>query len=256
MSVPNWPVATFADVTLMLGDWLAHLKRRGRLPSLLREAVVEQFVLDRARQEGLVVAAEELQQAADAFRRRHGFISADETRAWLAGQHLSLVEFEDALERDLLIEKFKDRLTQDRIAGHFETQRSSYARARLRLIVVGGQDQARELVLQIRDEGGDFAVLAREHSAHSSRSADGSLGWVMRRQLPPDTADRIFAARQGALIGPLASPQGFQVFLVEELREPRLDAALTALVRQELFEAWLNEQLSVHKLGLAVLEEL
>ena len=43
----------------------------------LREAVVEELIVRQAYPLGLTVAAEELQRAADAFRRRHGLTSAE-----------------------------------------------------------------------------------------------------------------------------------------------------------------------------------
>jgi hypothetical protein len=81
----NQASASLVDVSLSLGDWLTHLRRRGQLLPLLRETVVQQFLLSRAAQAGLAVAADELQQAADAFRCRQGLTSAEQFRAWLAG---------------------------------------------------------------------------------------------------------------------------------------------------------------------------
>jgi parvulin-like peptidyl-prolyl isomerase len=255
MTDPDQIVASLAGVSLSLGDWLASLKRRGRLLPLLREAVVERFLLECASQTGLTVSPEELQQAANAFRRQHGLTSAEQAHTWLAGQHLSTLDFEDALERDLLIEKLKDHLTRDRIAAHFAANQAGYGRARLRLLLVAREDLARELLTQFH-EGRDFAELARAHSAHPSRDHGGQVGWMMRHQLPGVTADPVFAAREGEVVGPLPTPQGFQLFLVEALLPAELDANLTNLIRQELFDAWLQERLAGCKLELPLLEAL
>ena len=67
--------------SLSLHDFLISLKRRGRLPSLLREALAEKLVLEAARQASLAVSGAELQQAADRFRYRQGLTSADQTGA-------------------------------------------------------------------------------------------------------------------------------------------------------------------------------
>jgi hypothetical protein len=157
MTDQKQPSVSLGDVSLSLGDWLVALRRQAQLQPLLRAAVIEPFLVAQAEQAGLSVSAEQLQQAADAFRRQLGPPSADQFRSWLDRQRRSVLDFEDALERDLLIEKLKDHLTRDRIAVHFETNQAGNARAHLSLILVGREDQARELVTQIREEGRDFA---------------------------------------------------------------------------------------------------
>lgn len=235
---------SMGGTSLSLEDWLAHLRRRGLILPLLRDALVEQFLVDQAGTAGLSVSTDELQQAANAFRQRHGLASAADTNAWLGKQRLATVDLEEALERDLLRGKLADQVTRDQVAGHFQANQAGYARARLRLILVQREDVARELASQIRDEGGDFAILARGHSLHPSRANGGQLDLVRRRQFPPASADAVFAAREGAVVGPVATPQGFALFLVEKLLPASLDAELTALIRQELFEAWLGKQLA------------
>lgn len=254
MSLSSLPAAVLGDLTLTLSDWLRCLHQRAQLLPLLREGAVEQFLLHQARQVGLSVSVEELQAAVDAFRRRHGLTSAEQTHAWLSARRLSVNDFEDTLERDLLIEKLKNHLTRDRSAGHFEAHQADYARARLRLILVGREDLARELSHQIRDEGSDFAGLARAHSLHPSREAGGQVGTFFRRQMAPALAEAVFAARAGDVVGPLASAQGFQLVLVEELLPAQLNPELASLIRQELFDAWVREQLANHPLTFPLIE--
>jgi parvulin-like peptidyl-prolyl isomerase len=252
----NTVVLSINRVSLSLRDWLTYLKRRGRLQPLLREAALDHLLAQQASEAGLAVTDAEVQAAADAFRHRHGLSSAADTQAWLARQRLTVEDFEQSLERDLLAEKFTDHLIRNRIADHFAAQRDHYARARLRLILVAREDLARELLSQIRDEGREFAELAHEHSRHLSRSDAGRLGLVWRSQLPANLADPIFAAHEGEVVGPLASPHGFHLFLVEKLLSTALDAETTAVIRQELFDRWCEEQLSGGNLQFPLLEAL
>jgi parvulin-like peptidyl-prolyl isomerase len=256
MADPNAAVVSCNGVSLSLGDWLAYLKRRGQLRALLLEAVLDHLITRRAAAVGLTVTDAELQAAANAFRRRQGMASATDFHAWLARERLTVEDFEQCLEADLLADKFKDHLTCDRIAGHFAAHRDSYARARLRLILVAREDLARELLAQIRDEGCGFAELAREYSLHPSRTEGGRLGLLLRRQLSVAIGDAVFAARQGEVVGPLATPQGFQLFQVEQLLPAEPDAEVTAWIRQELYDAWVREQFAGQKLEVPLLEAL
>jgi parvulin-like peptidyl-prolyl isomerase len=196
------------------------------------------------------------QSAGDTFRRRQGLTSAADTRAWLARQRLTVELFEEALEHDLLVDKLKDHLTRDRIPGHFATHQGEYARVRLRQILVPRDDLARELRAQVQEEGRDFADLARAHSQHASRVEGGLLGWVLRRALPAPVAEAVFAAREGAMVGPLATDQGFQLLLVEAYAPSQLDAATSTAIRDELFGAWLSEQLQTGPLAFPLLDVL
>jgi parvulin-like peptidyl-prolyl isomerase len=165
-----------AGLTLSLRDFLPSLRQRLLLRPLLLEAATEKRVLDAAREQGLTVSAAELQQAADRFRHRHGLTSAQQTQQWLAGEALTAEDFEAGLERELLVAKLRRHLTQPRVAEHFAAHRDRYTSARLRRILVATEGEARELLAQVRDEGADFAELARQHSLdHASRPAGGNL---------------------------------------------------------------------------------
>jgi peptidylprolyl isomerase len=238
------PLATTAGgLTLSPAECLLFLRRRGTLRTIVVRALAEKAIREAARDSGLTVSDEELQQVANRFRRQHGLGSADRTHTWLTQYGRTALDFEAALEHDLLTEKLRDHLTRDRIADHFAVHRDDYARACLRLLVVPGNDLARELLSQLRDDGRDFADLARQHSHHASRAAGGSLGTVWRTQCSSAVAEAVSAARPGDIIGPLATPEGYHLLLIEETRPPELDAETTALIRQELFERWLGDKL-------------
>jgi len=250
------PAAKLADVTLSLRDCLLRLKQRRQLQPLLREAAIEAFLLRQAGDAGLAVSTEQLQSAADAFRRRQGLNSAEQTNAWLAREGLSVMNLEAVLERDLLVARLREHVTAPLIEGHFAAHRDRYDRVRLGLIVVARADLARELLTQIREEGRDFAELAREHSLHGpSRDRGGELGVLLRRQLPPG-AEAVFTAREGEVIGPVALPDGFHLFRVGAMSAAELDGPTIELVRKELFDAWLTERLGGARPELPLLEGL
>jgi putative peptide maturation system protein len=245
-------IASAGAVRITPRDFLLSLRRQARLRPLLLDAVAARVVHAAAWDQGLTVGDAELQVAADAFRRRHGLASAADTGAWLARQGLTGDDFERSLEADLLAAKFRDHLTRDRLPGHFAAHRDHYARARLRQIIVASEGTARELLARVADEGRDFAELARAHSLDdASRPTGGSLGAVPRLALPASAAEAIFSAKPGAVVGPVATDRGYGLFLVEELLPAELDEETAALIRRELFDAWLAEQLRDVRIDLS-----
>ena len=255
MSTTAPPIATLGDVSVALPDLLHHLQRRGRLQSLLQEAVEEQFLVQQATQAGLAVSPQELQRAADFVRRRQGLASAEQMHAWLTRQQMSVVDFEDALERDLLIDKLKDHLFKDRILAHFEQHRSQYDRLRLRQLTVPREDLARELFSQVQDEGRDFADLVQEHRTETANNGSASVAVLMRRQFLPAVAAAL-PPTVGEVGGPVATPHGFALVRVEEVQPAQPDAPTMAVIRQELFEAWLRQQLEHQSIRYPLLDEL
>ncbi len=250
------PAAKMAGVALSLRDCLVRLKQRGQLQTLLREAVLEAFLCQQAGAAGLVVSIQQLQFAVDAWRRRLGLNSAEQTNSWLKREGLSVKDLECAVERDLLVAGLREHVTGPLIAGHFAAHPDRYERVRLAQIVVDRVDLARELLTHIRQEGGDFAQLAREHSLHApSRERGGDLGVVLRRQLPPGV-ETVFTANSGEVVGPVALPDGFHLFRVGARSPAVLDGPTTEVIRKEVFDAWLAESLGGAQAELPLLEEL
>jgi hypothetical protein len=231
------------NVSLSLREFLVGMKRVRRLRGALMDAVVEKIVVEAARQAGVTVSPEEVQHVADRFRYAHGLTTAEATDRWLESQGLTPTDFEQGVERDILINKFKDALTRANGQAHFDANKDRYSRAKLWLLAVGSEGQANELLCQINEEGRDFAELARQHSQHEpTRSIGGQLGIVLRAHLPPGAGELIFKAREGDVVGPVATNQGFHLYRVEQLLPPEPQAT-QALVRQELFDLWLRQRL-------------
>lgn len=231
-------------------DLLRTIHLRGRLLPMLTEAFAENTCLCAARDVGLAVSDSELQRAANDFRHRRGLTSADQTREWLVRQQLSVLDLEETMERELLIEKFKDHLAAQGAAARFDTLRDRYARVRLRELVVASEGLARELLHRLHEEGADFADLARQHSLAPSREQGGDSGVLLRAELPAPVAEAIFATSPGDTVGPILASGGYHLYHVEQFLPTERDARTQAFIRQELFDAWLRERLAEVKLDL------
>lgn len=249
-------VVKLGNGPISLEQWLKCLHGRGALLPMLRHFAVEELLLAQASAAGLSVATEELQKAADRFRLRSGLSSAEETRAWLEREQLSVGNWEAALERDLLIAKLQDHVTEQGIPQRFAACQADYAKACLRQIVVDREDLARELFSQLREEGLDFGELVARHSIHPSRSGGGRLGVVLRKQLPAAVAEAVFATTEGGVAGPLATSEGFCLFLVEGVAPPELDGPTSEFIRGEIFAEWLDQRMSEQPISFPVLEAL
>src|SRR5262245_33718766 len=243
MSPLDTIIASLPGVPLALGTLLKTLHLEGRLEPLVREALAGQVVQNEARQLGLSVTTEELQEAATVFRRRRGLSAAADTHAWLAECGLSVGEFEAFLEGRLLAARLSQHLAGSPVEAHFTAYQPGYERLRLAEVHVGRDDLARELAAQVR-EGRDLEEVAREHGLSLARHQ------VLRNALVGPLAEALASAETGELIGPVVTPEGFALAVVEERRPAELDAATRQGIQDELFDGWLAA-----KLGEATLDQ-
>jgi hypothetical protein len=233
MSPLDTVIASLAGSRLTLGGLLRRLRVQARLGPLVREALVRQYILDHAHEAGLSVTTEELQQAANAYRRGAGLHTAADTHAWLARQGLSADDFEAGLEEPLLAAKLRQQQSAAGIEAYFATHREDYERLRLALLVVGRDDLARELASQVRDEGRDLDAVAAAHG----------LPVIRRELLRKELGEALAGAKDGEVVGPVATPEGFALARIEGRHEPVLGPATRQRIQHELFEDWLAARL-------------
>jgi hypothetical protein len=233
MTTLDTTIASLPGTRLSLGGLLKRLHAQGRLRPLVREALAEQLVQEQARQAGLSATAEELQAAADAFRRAHALHTAAATNAWLDGQGLTADDFAARLEERLLAAKLKQHQTADQADEYFSARRAGFERLCVAQVLVGRDDLARELASQVRDEGRELEEVAREHGLPVDRRR------LVLQDLNGPLAGPLASAGAGELVGPVATPNGFALVVVEERRPAELDAATRQRIQDELFDNWL-----------------
>jgi parvulin-like peptidyl-prolyl isomerase len=238
MSALNTAIASLPGVSLSLDQLLRTLHAQGRLRPLAAEALAGQLMQQEARQAGLTVTAEELQAAANAFRRTHALHTAAATHALLAGQGLTADDFAARLEGRLLAAKLKQHQTADRADEYFSARRTGFERLCVAQLLVGRDDLARELASQVRDEGRGLEEVAREHGLLVVRHR------LFLQDLNGPLAEPLASAGAGELVGPIATPEGFALIVVEERRPAELDAATRQRIQDELFDHWLAGRMS------------
>lgn len=235
------PALTVNGEALSLADVLAYAKLNEQLQAL-HSAQEAELIRQAARQRGLAISDEELQEAADQFRATRELHDAERTTLWFQQYHLSFAEWEFWLESGILRRKLSDSLAAAQTEQYFATNRLNFETAELSQLVVKEEDVARELRLQITDEGADFHALARQYSIdEKTRPAGGYKGPVARAKLAAVVEAAVFGATPGAIVGPFKLPAGWTLFKVEALCRAVLDEARRAQVGDLIFAEWLAE---------------
>ena len=85
------------------------------------------------------------------------------------------------------------------------------------------------------------------HDTRPPLDAGGSLGIVRRKQLSPAVEAAVFAANNGAVVGPFPTGARYQLVQVEEILPGQLDAVSTTRIQGYLFGRRLAEQVQKAK---------
>lgn len=77
------------------------------------------------------------------------------------------------------------------------------------------------LIQQLR-AGAEFAALARQFSQSATAPQGGEIGWIQEGQLAPELDATLAGMQDGTIAGPIRTPSGFYIVLLQESRQAPL----------------------------------
>ncbi len=107
------------EIEIAVAEVVDYLRITGRFAPALREVVQRKITAEAAKKSKIKVSNGELQKAADTFRVANGLTKASDTERWLKSNGITLEAFEEFLETNLLINKFKDALEKKTAKGKY-----------------------------------------------------------------------------------------------------------------------------------------
>ena len=178
--------------------------------------------------------------------------------SWLEEQIALLVDLPaDYIEQaDNPINLRVERLSRFRRAAfslHVEEHFSRTKRERDRIIYsmlrCKSLSRIQELSLAIREGELDFAAAAIRFSEGPESAQGGRIGPISPHAGHPELRDKLFNASEGDLIGPFPIGDVHVLLRLDKRFTTTLDEALQAQLLQELYDAWLDRQLSSLEVG-------
>ena len=227
-------------------DWMEFLRR-----GLLRERWATELVTTAARYS---VEPEDVEEALPAEAICSGFLTrtawklaaraAAAARAreegWL-GEEALQSDADVALERiDAGFRQFCERIvTEAALAAQLASHRLDWIRAGCHCLSLPTMESANEAVLCVREDGMELDEVARSAGVSVEAASDFLENWE------PALRDSLLAARAGALLGPIASGDGFLLVLVREKVLPSLeDPAVRRKAQERLLDAVLAREIN------------
>ncbi|MFI7706728.1 TIGR04500 family putative peptide maturation system protein [Nonomuraea sp. NPDC049480] len=222
------------EVHLSVAQALTMLRSLSRTTMSPHEEIVEQcLVLNEVMADDEPPAVEDLQAAADEFRRGRGLHDRAATIAWLEQVGMSLPQFEEYVGGIARRRRFRRRKEAELAPAHLATHRAEFAR--VRAVWVTGPDPLApaapaDLIAAPAELVAAFTAAAGE--------AQATVGDRWEYELP----EPLRGAEPGSAVGPVRHEKGFLTGLVIERRPAEDDPATLAAAGQAAFNAWLAER--------------
>jgi parvulin-like peptidyl-prolyl isomerase len=229
------------------------LKLTGQFENLIEQMVREKIAAHAARQSGIQLGLDDIQERADQFRRVRGLHRATDMNHYLDALGVNLDEFEQFVTDGLYQERMLERIGSDEaIRDYFMLNSPRFDAIEVSHIVLDDEGKAKEMISVLRDDPERFAEMAREHSIADTRDAGGVIGKVLRGSLKSDVEAKVFNAEVDDLLGPFASPDRscFEIFAVTAKHPAKLDDDVATEIRRLLREAWLMARAQEHVIAV------
>ena len=226
-------------------DIMYQIKISCQIPNLLKAIAIRKIISDTASEAGIIIELEELQESADSLRLANNLIKAEDTWNWLNKHHLSLDNFEEIAQMSLLSTKLAEHLFKDKVESFFYAHQLDYTGAVIYEVILDDEDLALELFYALQEGEISFQEIARQHITDPElRRAGGYQGIRLRNDFTAEIAAPVFAAHPPQIIKPIMTSRGIHLIMVEEIIKPELTEEMRQKILGELFNNWLEQQLS------------
>ena len=236
-------IAKVGAESVSLSDLIFHLKTD--LNQNVLDSTIHECLLRTASKEmGITVSDEDLQAAADDFRRKKTLISAQETFDWLADNGLSMDEFERKLEGDIVLERIMGQVaSEEALWKVFNENITEFQHVKIGLIVVDKAGVAKEIVSRIQEGEADFIELSLEHSISREVEENGGyMGRAYRNDLPYEVDAQVFDDNAPGLVGPIEVGDNYYIVKIYEKMGAEFDKAARDLCSRMLLDQFLQEK--------------
>jgi parvulin-like peptidyl-prolyl isomerase len=237
-------VTTVRGEAIRVGDVLVQMKRKGIFRSAIYELIEQQVLRLSLREFGLAIPEDEVEKRAALARAALGITIPARFDDYLHYYGISAAQWYEAIRDEVICETVKNHLvTPRKITEYYRREPLRFASVSVARIVCRAREEAERVLAAVRDNQKDFVELARCFSAdESTRLAGGYIGNVKRGMLPPEVEQQAFECADDTVIGPFREAAIWTVYKVYAVNVPKLTDALKNVIRDQIFNEWLREQ--------------
>lgn len=207
------------------------------LPRLAQEMLIDQIIAD------VELTPEESQQGLAFFYQRMQITNEEQRQALLEQYGFTAEQLEHFVLRDSKIEKFKRDTWEDQLEGHFLNSKDKLDQVIYSLIRSRDPGIIQELYFRIQEGEGDFAELAKQYSEGDEARSGGLVGPVQLNVPHPQVVQILKSTPAGKASLPIQISEWWIIVRLEKYIASQLDDNVRQMLRNDLFQNWLNEQI-------------
>jgi parvulin-like peptidyl-prolyl isomerase len=225
-------------------DIIHSLKLSCQFAGVVEAIATQKIITEAAKDAGIQVDEEELQQECDQLRLDQKLVKAKDTWIWLKKHYLSFKEFEEFIYNKVLSMKLANHLFSHQVEKFFYEHQLDYITAITYEVIFADRDLALELFYALEEGEISFPEIARLYIQEPElRRAYGYQGLRHRKDFRPEIAAAVFAASAPEILKPIQTSKGVHLIGVDEIIQPQLNEQLHQKIITELFSAWLQQQI-------------
>lgn len=150
---------------------------------------------------------------------------------------------EDATRNDKL-QQFKEQQWGNQLERYFLQRKRHLDQVVYSMIRTSELGLTQELYFRAKEQEASFADLAKTYSQGSEALTNGIVGPVAIASLPPQIAQKLAGLQPGKISSPIKFQNQWVIFKLEHWLPAQLNNKTKQLLLNELFEAWLQEQIA------------
>jgi parvulin-like peptidyl-prolyl isomerase len=227
-------VLQIGGIQIACAQVLAHLQGSPLLPQLLQEIATEELI-DRI--------AAQLQLDLTASQPEFEQLSA-QVAGIVTFQGMNATQIAAITTRTLKLQKFKQAGWGSRVGEYFQIVQPQLHRITYSILLVEDGLLAQELFFRIQSGEQSFAELAIEYSQDETASKGGLVGPILTKTVAPELIQVLSQLTPGGLSPLFQLGQYYGFIRLNQIISPQLDEHLAQVLLDELFNNWIQTQLS------------
>ncbi|NJR15331.1 MAG: glycosyltransferase [Calothrix sp. CSU_2_0] len=209
------------------------------LPKLKQEVIIDDAIAS------FDCTPSEVDKCQQEFCEQHKLKLEVERQAWLQQQGLTEAQFINLATRKLRIEKFQQATWGDKLESYFRQRKPQLDQVIYSLIRLKDADLSREIYFRLLEDEQPFAELARQYSEGTEATTGGLIGPVPLSSPHTQLTQILTINQPGQLSPPTRIGEWWIIVRLEKLLPAKLDEPMKQKLLNELFSAWLQEQLQL-----------
>ena len=216
-------ISQYDDATLSSLDQSAIVSFK---KNILNQLIDHELLYQQAQKEKVKISNDEINLEIDKIK--DNFSSPEEFNEALKANNITLVRLKEDIKRQLMINSILEEtrnqvsISDEELLEYYNENKESFLepeQVHARHILVETEEEANNLLLQLKEGLTDFAELAKEKSIGPSAPSGGDLGFFARGQMVKEFEDAVFSLEPGKISGVVQTQFGYHIIKCEEKKE-------------------------------------